>query len=158
MLSVDGTTLRLAMKYRNEFWSFKFKESGLRYDGGLNLVMGDIFWWHCSFACGKYNDLTIFQNALKLHLEDDMQVEANMGYKGAAPFYVKCPGGVWSDPTTEELQKRVRTQHETCNNRLYFQQICCFFIICGHLHLCASTSRTTRHFQDYLATLIWKYI
>ena len=115
---MDGTDFRLAMKYRKEFWSFKFKESGLRYEVGINIATGDICWWHGPFVCGKYNDLTIFQNALQLHLEDGERVEADMGYKGAAPFYVKCPGGVWSDPNTEELQKRVRSRHETCNNRL----------------------------------------
>ena len=69
------------MKYRKEFWSFKFKESGLRYEVGLNIVMGDICWWHGPFACGTYHDLTIFQNALQLHLEKSECVEADMGYR-----------------------------------------------------------------------------
>ena len=80
--------------------------------------MGNICWWHGPFACGTYNDLTIFQNALQLHLEKGKRVEADMGYKGAAPYHVKCPGGVWSDSNNVELQERVRSQHETCNNRL----------------------------------------
>ena len=118
MLSVDGTDFRLAMKYNKDFWSFKFKESGLRYEVGINIVTGDICWWHGPFACGKYNDLTIFKDALQLYLEEDERVEADMGYMGCAPYHVKCPGGVWSDPAKEDLQKRVRSRHETCNNRL----------------------------------------
>ena len=64
LLSVDGTDFRLAMKYNKDFWSFKFKESGLRYEVGINIVTGDICWWHGPFACGKYNDLTIFQRCI----------------------------------------------------------------------------------------------
>lgn len=53
------------------------------------------------------------------HLEHGERVEADKGYSGAAPQYVKCPGAlVQTDPEMVAMQSRLRSRHETCNNRL----------------------------------------
>ena len=119
LLSVDGTDYRLAMNYRREYYSYKFKACGYRYEVGLNIITRDICWWHGPFACGTYNDITIFRSALQHHLEHGERVEADKGYSGAAPQYVKCPGAlVKTDPEMVAMQSRLRSRHETCNNRL----------------------------------------
>ena len=56
LLSVDGTDFQIAMSYRKEFYSFKFKKSGLRYEVGLNIKTGDICWVYGPFPPGDYND------------------------------------------------------------------------------------------------------
>jgi hypothetical protein len=60
MLSVDGTDFRLAMGYSKPFWSFEFKKSGMRYEVGLYLKTGDIFWWNGPNKLGDWNDRLIF--------------------------------------------------------------------------------------------------
>jgi hypothetical protein len=42
LLSVDGTDYRIAMNYRKDFYSYKFKACGYRYEIGLNIITGDI--------------------------------------------------------------------------------------------------------------------
>ena len=51
-------------------------------------------------------------------LEDGERVEADDGYRGAAPRYVKCPRSMGHHgETTDAMQSIVRRRHETVNKR-----------------------------------------
>ncbi len=69
MLSVDSTDLMIAMGYCKCFWSYKFKKSGVRYEVGLCIKTGDIYWWNGPYEPGVWNDGMIFADSLKSHLE-----------------------------------------------------------------------------------------
>ena len=118
LLSADGTDIRIAKKYAKDFWSYKFKKCGLRYEVALCIKTGYICWWNGPFQPGKYNDDMIFNMGLVGELEDGERVETDGGYRGSCPRYAKCPGTVTSDPDTAEMQQRVRSRQETCNKRL----------------------------------------
>jgi hypothetical protein len=45
------------------------------------------------------------------------RVEADDGYVGEAPQYVKCPKSFTNPPETEAMQQRVRNRQETVNSR-----------------------------------------
>lgn len=57
------------------------------------------------------------------HLEDGERVEADDGYIGEAPRYIKCPKSFTNLPETEYMQQRVRSRQETINNRLKFWEV-----------------------------------
>ena len=50
-------------------------------------------------------------------LETGERCETDRGYQGSAPTHVKCPGVLWADPNTAEIQARVRSRQETVNER-----------------------------------------
>jgi hypothetical protein len=60
----------------------------------------------------------IFRDSLRSHLEQDERVEADDGYIGDHPMFVKCPGGFANPEITEFMQDRVRKRQETINKRL----------------------------------------
>ncbi|KAL7526661.1 hypothetical protein ACHAWF_007363 [Thalassiosira exigua] len=117
LLSVDGTDYRLPWLNTN-FWTYKFKSCGLRYEVGIGIIGGDICWLHGPFPPGLWNDNMIFQDALVSDLEEGERVEADDGYKHSAPEHVRCPGCIANAVEREEMQRRVRARHETCNKRL----------------------------------------
>ena len=45
------------------------------------------------------------------------RVEADDGYVGEHPRYIKCPGGLCNPEETEAMQQRVRNRQETVNKR-----------------------------------------
>jgi hypothetical protein len=59
----------------------------------------------------------IFRDSLKSHLEEGERVEADDGYIGEAPRYVKCPKSFASQEENLAMQQRVRNRQETVNNR-----------------------------------------
>jgi hypothetical protein len=119
MLSVDGTDFRLAAGYSKVLYSYKFKKSGIRYEVGLCIKTGEICWWSGPYAPGIWNDEMIFKDALVHYLEKGERCETDKGYRGSAPMYVRCPGGVEesSDPNVRKMQARVRNRQETVNER-----------------------------------------
>ena len=70
------------------------------------------------FPPGKMNDLTIFRWGIKGWLDEDERVEADDGYVGDAPRYIKCPKSFTNDKTKLAMQSRVRSRHETLNKRM----------------------------------------
>ena len=118
LLSVDGTDFRLAKKYSKRYYSYKFKKSGYRYEVGLCIKTGDICWWSGPYPPGDWNDNMIFNDALAKHLEEGERCEADKGYRGSAPKFVKCPGGLEDpDPEVQAMSARVRNRQETVNER-----------------------------------------
>ena len=116
LVSVDGTDFQVPQRDK-EFYSFKFRKSALRYKVALCILTGDIVWINCPFPAGKYNDIKIFRNSLIGHLDQGERVEADDGYVGEHPKYVKCPMGNANLLETEPMQSNVRHRHETVNKR-----------------------------------------
>jgi hypothetical protein len=51
-------------------------------------------------------------------LDENEHVEADDGYVGEAPKYIKCPMSFTNDERKSAIQSRVRSRHETINKRL----------------------------------------
>ena len=113
-MSVDGTDFRIQHAGR-KFYSYKYKASGLRYEVAVCILSGECVWINGPFEPGMYNDIMIFCSALLGELEEGERVEADDGYNGEAPHYVKCPRSIVSWRDTEEQQSIVRRQQETIN-------------------------------------------
>ena len=116
LVSVDGTDFRIA-EHGKKFYSHKFKKSGLRYEVCICILTGDIVWINGPYEAGKWNDISIFRDSLLTHLEANERVEADDGYVGEHPQYVKCPRGFANPKETLYMQQRVRNRQETINNR-----------------------------------------
>jgi hypothetical protein len=54
-----------------------------------------------------WNDIKIFHDALLSMLSPNECVEADDGYVGEAPRYVKCPKSFTIPPEMEAMQQRV---------------------------------------------------
>lgn len=97
-------------------FSKKF-QGGLRYEIATCIQNGNVVWINGPFACGRYNDITIFRRALISYLDQAERVEAGDGYIGEHPGFVKCPAGFCNPDTTTYMQQRVRNRQETINLR-----------------------------------------
>jgi hypothetical protein len=64
-----------------------------------------------------YNDLMIFRMSLLYHLDTGERVEADDGYVGASPMFVKCPKSIGNIVEMEQQASLVRHRHETINKR-----------------------------------------
>jgi hypothetical protein len=116
LLSVDGTDFRIP-EHGRTFYSHKFKKSGLRYEVGLCILTGDCVWVNGPYECGMWNDVMIFRNSIKSNLGENERVEADDGYLGEAPHFVKCPKSIGNDIDCERMQQYVRNRQETINKR-----------------------------------------
>ena len=81
------------------------------------LRTSDIVWTSGPHFPGLYNDLQIFREALIHMVDDGERVEADKGYAGDHPWYVKIPDGVNEKKDRTLLDSRQRSRHETVNNR-----------------------------------------
>ena len=113
---MDGTDFRVP-ESGSKFYSFKYKKSALRYEVGLCILSGEIVWLNGPYEPGVWNDLQIFRNSLLSHLEEGELVEADDGYVGEAPEYVKCPASFVNPEETLYMQQRIRNRQETVNKR-----------------------------------------
>eukprot|EP00586_Coscinodiscus_wailesii_P007529 CAMPEP_0172490504 /NCGR_PEP_ID=MMETSP1066-20121228/20932_1 /TAXON_ID=671091 /ORGANISM="Coscinodiscus wailesii, Strain CCMP2513" /LENGTH=305 /DNA_ID=CAMNT_0013258997 /DNA_START=109 /DNA_END=1022 /DNA_ORIENTATION=- len=116
LINVDGTDFRIP-EHGREFYSHKFKKSGLRYEVGTCILTGDIVWINGPYECGLWPDINIFWNSLVSNLGTNERVEADDGYIGEAPRHVKCPKSFTNPRETLAMQQRVRNRHETVNGR-----------------------------------------
>ncbi|GAX24473.1 hypothetical protein FisN_2Hu038 [Fistulifera solaris] len=116
LISVDGTDF-LIPEHGRAFYSHKFKKSAFRYEVALCILTGDIVWVNGPYEAGLWPDINIFRNSLRSHLEPGERVEADDGYIGDHPLFVKCPAGFANPPYTEYMQQRVRNRQETINKR-----------------------------------------
>lgn len=116
LVTVDGTDFRISERGR-EFYSHKFKKSGLRYEICVCIKSGEIVWLNGPYPCGKWSDITIFRDCLIHHLGRHERVEADDGYIGEAPRRVKCPRSFVNSRNTERMQSIVRQRQETANKR-----------------------------------------
>ena len=105
----------MAMSYCKQFYTYNFKKMGLRYEVGLNIITGFIFWWHGPLPPGLMNDNMICEGDHEKFLDRGEQVEADLGYTPSAPTYVNCP--VYEIPSRVEMIARGCLRHETYNRR-----------------------------------------
>ena len=98
-------------------------KSGLRYEIGLCIQTGDIVWVNGPYECGRWPDISIFRDSLLSHLGVNERVEADDGYVGEHPRYIKCPAGFCNPEETLFMQQRVRNRQESVNNRFKFWEI-----------------------------------
>jgi hypothetical protein len=89
----------------------------LRYEVALCIQTGDIVWINGPYEAGMWNDFKIFRDALLTMLAPSERVEADDGYVGEAPQYVKCPKSFTNPEETEAMQQLVRNRQETVNKR-----------------------------------------
>ena len=116
-ISLDGADFRVPESGR-KFYSHKYKKSGFRYEVGLCIKTGWIVWVNGPYECGIWPDISIFRNSLLSCLGKDERVEADDGYVGEAPEFVKCPKSMGNAVETEFMQQRVRNRQETVNKRM----------------------------------------
>jgi len=116
LITNDGTDFRVA-EHGKIWYSFKYKKSGVRYEVGLCIFTGEIVWISGPYECGKWNDISIFRNALMSELSPAERVEADDGYIGEHPRHIKCPKGFANQEQTLFMQQRVRNRQETVNKR-----------------------------------------
>lgn len=117
LMSVDGVDFDVAKSYDKDWWSYKFKHSGLRYEIGLCIKTGQIVWWHGPFLPGMFNDEMVFQEGLAQELGPGERVETDKGYVGSTPHWTRIPDGM-EHPDRSEMTAKVRLRHETCNKRV----------------------------------------
>jgi hypothetical protein len=72
-----------------------------------------------TLPAGKWNDIIFFLNELAHCLEPGERVEADNGYVGHADK-IKCPNNDCYPEEKLAMQARVRSWHETFNERLKF--------------------------------------
>jgi hypothetical protein len=115
-MTVDGTDFRIP-EQGPTFSSHKYNmKSGFRYEVALCIKTGSIVWFNGPFACGKWQDITIFRMGLMTYLEEGERVKADDGYVGEAPRRCKIPK-YFQGSEREEMMKYVRNRQETVNKR-----------------------------------------
>jgi hypothetical protein len=101
------------------FYTYKSRKSGLRYEVATSIRSDDIIWISGPHLPGLLNDITIFRNGLKFMLDKNERIEADDGYVGECPRYVKVRK---NHITVNEEQGRMRARlgrrFETVNRRL----------------------------------------
>ena len=115
-MSVDGTDFRIFHCGR-QFYSYKYRASGLRYEVAICILSGECVWISGPYEPGLWNDISIFRNGLMHELEEGERVEADDGYKGEAPRHVKTPNSIAQREDTATMQSLVRRRQETINKR-----------------------------------------
>jgi len=114
--SIDGTDFRYGATAK-EMWSYKFKKGGIRYQVVLCIKTGDIVLVDGPFPPGLINDLSSIRFYILEMLDEGERMEADDGYQGEAPKYIKCPKSFTNDKAKLAMQQRVRSRHETVNKR-----------------------------------------
>ena len=67
----------------NAFGSHKYAgKSALRYELGIDILVGNLVWIQGQYSAGKYTDIKIFNKVLRNFLEPGERVEADKGYRG----------------------------------------------------------------------------
>lgn len=129
---MDGTDFRttLRRKEHTRSKSHKFNGPALRYEVAISIFSGDIVHINGPFNPGIVNDIAIFRDKLKDKLKFGVErVEADDGYRGEY-HYVDLPkSGCFHDKVGNQCRPgcrgclqstkkaRLRSRHETCNNR-----------------------------------------
>jgi len=119
-VTVDGTDFRTERQtgQGKSWYSHKFHGPGLRYEVGVSILDGNIVWLNGPFPCGDWPDITIFRLSLMKFLDYGERVEADDGYIGESPKFIKCPkkDTIVCD-AQKKLKSRIRSRHETVNQR-----------------------------------------
>jgi hypothetical protein len=102
---------------------YKFKKSGFRYEVGLCIKTGDIFWWTEPHLPGIWNDELVFKHGLVKVLEPAERVEVDGGYWGSALELVKCTGVVEVDLDNVATQA-AQSSNQHLTGALFIEEQC----------------------------------
>ena len=82
-MSIDGTDCHITEQtpFDGMWYVHKFKGPGLRYEVGICILKGCIFWIIGDYPCGAYPDLQIFREGLSEILEVGEKMIVYGGYK-----------------------------------------------------------------------------
>jgi hypothetical protein len=112
--------------WSNRWFSPKFHGPALRYEIALSILGGDIVWINGPFLPGLINDVGIFKDkGLKDELDENERVEADDGYIGQDPQFVRSRSGPVHPPLFRPMRNTVRARHETVNARIKNFRILC---------------------------------
>ncbi len=119
---MDGMNFRIPQKGAatkgNPFGSHKYAgKSALRYELGVDILMGNLVWIQGPHPAGAWPDIKIFTSCLAHFLKPYERVEADDGYRGHVDK-VKCPKNDVNPVKNLKMQGRIRVRHETLNGRL----------------------------------------
>ena len=114
LVSVDGTGFQI-QEYGRKVCSHKFRSSGLQYEVAVSIVNGSLVCINGPYECGLWPDIKIFQDSFLSFLGQNELAEADDGYIGEAPQYVKCPNSFTNPSEGLQMQQRVCSCHETVN-------------------------------------------
>jgi hypothetical protein len=122
LMLVDGTDFRIPQKgfakKGNPFGSHKYAgKSALRYELGIDILMGNLMWIQGPYPAGAWPNIKIFTSCLAHFLEPYECIEADDGYREHADK-VKCPKNDVNPVKNLKMQGHVRACHETLNRRL----------------------------------------
>ena len=101
-----------------DWFSHKYKKSGVRYEVAVGIKTGDICWFSGPYMCGLWPDIEIFRASLITFLDPYERVEADNGYVGEAPLRVICPKCVTCPKERKAMMNVVTNRQETVNKRL----------------------------------------
>ena len=135
LISVNETDFQIhQQKGSYKYWfGYKFKVTGVRYAVRIFIMCGGIVWMNGTYPCEFYNNIKIFQMALRNMLVSNEHVEADEGYIGKAPTHVLCPKAIRCMKMTKEKKKlaqQVISRQETVNKR--FKKFHCLTITWRH--------------------------
>jgi hypothetical protein len=118
LVSVDRTDFQVPHAGRKFHpHKHKFGSAIIRYEVAVCILTGELVWINGPYKPGIWNDIAIFRNALLSELDDGERVEADDGYRGESPKFVKCPAFIGSHQAMESAAAYVRRRHETINKR-----------------------------------------
>jgi hypothetical protein len=112
LVSVDGSDCPIKKirfpngKMDKRYWSFKFKEAGLRYEVAICILTSGIACIAGPYMHGVWNDLMIFRDGLRGQLVWD------------SPRYCVYPRAYSTRIDQERMRKRLRLRRETVSKRL----------------------------------------
>jgi hypothetical protein len=113
LVTVDGTHFLTKQptdfEVAKKFFSHKNEKPALSYEVALCIQTGCIVWINGPFP-GATHDITMFRSSLISHLDPGERVEADDGYIGEAPEFVKCPNSFTNPWETKKMQQIVRSR------------------------------------------------
>ena len=116
LVTLDGTDcpINCPMPFDKKWYSYKFRDSGLRYEVAVCINTGYIVWYYGPFPCGMANDVSIYRMGLKQLLTPGERILADKGYRGE--LQILTPDDA-EDDWHRRAMALARTRHETINGR-----------------------------------------
>ena len=84
----------------------------------LSIIAGEIGWVSGPYETGKWPEIKKFRDSLMSHLEKGERLQADDGYIGEHPQWVKCRKEIANLEEIEFMQQRCRNRQEMVNKRL----------------------------------------
>jgi hypothetical protein len=98
--------------YQNMGFSYKLKSSGPQCKVGISNLNEKIVWINKS---GKWNDTTIFNNAILNMLDPTEQADTDNSYVGESPLHLICPKCFTNPNENLEMLRYISIYHVIVN-------------------------------------------